>query len=91
MGFDDVRMMLPVVVVEMFQKFSFGDDHAGPMHKILENPILRRRQINQCIGAFYCLFYRIQFQIGQAQCRVGNALASSYQGLVACDKLSQVE
>ena len=51
MGLDHVGVVLPCEVEEMFQQLALGEDHERPMHEVLENAVLCRRQID---GSILC-------------------------------------
>ena len=45
MRFNHIRMVVPIEIVQMFQKLTLRYDDARAMNKILENSILGGRQI----------------------------------------------
>ena len=78
MGLDHVRVVLPVVVVEMFEQLALRHDDAGTMHQVFEDAVLHGREIDEPAVALDRLFERIQLDAVQSQhggprrlCRVG--------------------
>ena len=58
-GFDDVGVMLPVVVVEMLEQFFAGDDDARAVDEVLEDAVLGGREIEQAAVAMDGLLERV--------------------------------
>src|SRR5579862_9820853 len=62
-SFDNVGMMLPIEIVQMFQQLLLRNNRARPMNEIFKNSVLRWREIERPAPAAHRLLHGVQFQI----------------------------
>src|SRR3984885_390593 len=91
MSFDDIGMMLPVEVVQMFEQLLLRNDGARPMNKVFENPVFRRRKIENPAPAANRLLHSIQFQVRNRQHRVRGTFRAPNEGFNSSQKLAQIK
>ena len=75
MSLNDVRVVLPIEVVEVFEQFALADDDPRPVHQIFKNAVLDGREVNQHALALHRLLQRIDFQAQSGQRGMGCQLA----------------
>src|SRR5207248_390938 len=91
MRLDHVRVMLPVVVVEVLEQLALGYGCARAMDEVLENAVLHRGKVDRPAGTLNALLQGVHLDPGYAQGWVGGPLSAAYQRLHARDQLSEVE
>ena len=90
-GFDDVGVVFPVVVVEMLQQLPLRDDHPRPVNQVLQDAILRGRQIDRLPERRTVCSSVFTSRSGETQDGVGDAFAAADERLGPGDQFAQVE
>src|SRR6185312_14369244 len=84
--FDDIGVVLPGEVVQVFEKLTLGDDHTGPMDAVLGG-----RQVDEVSAAGNRLLGEVQTDHTELEDRLRNAFAAADQGAHSCDQLAEIE
>src|SRR5579859_837035 len=91
MRFDDIGVVLPVVIVEMLEQFLLADDLSRMMQQVFENVVLRGRKINQYSSPMNGLLESIELNAECIESGVRCAFAATDQGFGACHQFAEVE
>ena len=91
MGFDDVGVMLPVVVVEVFEEFLLADDFARMVKQVFEDVVLGGREVDEHASAMDGLLERIELDIESVEGGMGGSFATADEGLGAGEEFAEVE
>ena len=91
MGLDDVGVMLPVVVVQMLEKFLLADDFARVVEEVFENVVFGGREVDEDASAMDGLFQGVELDVKGFKGGVGSALTAADENFGAGDEFAEVE
>jgi len=90
-GFNDVGVVLPVVVVEVLEEFLLADDFAWVVKQVFEDVVLGGREVDEHACAMDGLLEGIQFYVEGLEGGVGGAFAAADEGFGAGEEFAEVE
>lgn len=91
MSFDDVGVVLPVVVVEVLKELLLADDFARVVEQVFEDMVLGGREVDEDSAAMDGLLERVEFYIEGFERWVGGTLPTADKYLSAGNEFAEIE
>src|SRR6202034_94236 len=86
-----VGVMLPVVIVKVFQQNLLRNHRPWPVTEVFERAIFRRRKLHRLAGHRHRLLQRVDHHIRHFNFRIAYALAAPDERLRPRQQLAQIE